>query len=328
MRLRGRRRVLFASVALLAAARAHAQATGRAIHLATISDSHEGGDAARWQVFYDRLRELGYREGWNLRVSARYSQGAQDRLPALAAELVALAPDVIACGTTPATHAVKRATTTIPVVFIGAAEPVETGLVASLSRPGGNVTGTAIMSAEMSGKWIEMLREISPGAKKFAFLGQASNQGIAVVYRSMQAAATAIGATARLMEATSAVEVESAFAEIARGRYDAFMVASAPVLLPQRQQIVELAARHRIPGLYARDEYVAAGGLMSYTPDRRAYFRRAAELVHRIIEGTRPADLPVERPTKFELIVNLKTAAAIGLKIPASILLRADRVIE
>ena len=328
MGLVGRRRVLLAGGALAATAGVYAQAPARAAHLAILSDSIDTAAAPRWRAFHQRLRELGYREGANLRISARYSEGVQSRLPGLAAEMVALAPDVIVCATTTATLAAKRATSVLPIVFIGAAEPVDTGLVASLARPGGNVTGTAIVSAEMSGKWMEILKEISPGARKFAFLGQASNPGLAVVFRSMQAAAASLDSSAQLLEATDSAQVDQAFAVMVAEKFDAFMVASAPVILPHSRQIVELAARHRLPGLYARDEYIAEGGLLSYTPDRDAYFRRAAEYVHRIFQGTRPADLPVERPTKFYLVINLKVARALDLKIPQSILLRADRVIE
>ncbi len=328
MSLVGRRRVLFAAAALVAAAGVRGQASKRGVHIAILSDSIDTAAAARWRSFHERLRELGYVEGGNLRISARYSEGQQSRLPALAAELVALAPDVIVCATTPATLAAKKATSILPIVFIGSAEPVETGLVASLARPGGNVTGTAIISAEMSGKWIELLIELSPGAGKFAFLGQATNPGIVVVFRSMQAAASSVGSSARLLEATNPTEVDQAFAVMVAEKFDAFMVASAPVILPQSRQIVELAAHHRLPGLYARDEYLAVGGLLSYSPDRNAYFRRSAEYVHRIVQGTKPADLPVERPTKLDLVINLRAARALGLKISQSILLRADRVIE
>lgn len=323
----GRRRILLASAALLAAAAARAQAPGRTVHLAILSDGKEGIVAPRWGFFFERLRELGYTRSGNLRITERSSGGAQARLLELAAELVALSPDVIVCQTTPATSAAKRATSVIPIVFIGAAEPVETGLVASLSRPGGNVTGTAIMSAEMAGKWLEILSEIKPGAKRFAFLGQ-DNAAIAVVLRAMEAAAAERGASARLLDATSATAVDAAFALMRAEKYDAFMVASAPVILPQARQIAALAAREGLPGLYARDEYLEAGGLVSYTPDRNAYFRRGAEYVHRILQGARPGDLPVERPTKFELVLNMKAARAQGLRLPPSFMLRVDRVIE
>ena len=221
-----------------------------------------------------------------------------------------------------------QATSTIPIVFTAAAEPVEMGLVASLARPGGNVTGQAIMSAQVSAKWIEILTEIAPRARKFAFLGQASNQAIVAVFRSMQETASAHNFSVRLMEAIDPGAVDRAFKVMVAEKFDGFMVASAPVLLPHRQQIVDLAVRHRLLAVYARNEYVTAGGLLSYAQDRNAMFLRTADYVHRILQGAKPSNLPVEQPTKFELVINMKTAKAMGLTIPQTVLIRADQVIQ
>lgn len=323
-----RRQFLIAAGALISAPLARPQPAGRQVRIAILDDAREGADAVRWHSFRSRLQELGYVEGRNVVIDARFSQGAPERLRALTAELVALSPDVIVVSTTPATRAAMQATSAIPIVFTAVSEPVETGLVASLARPGGNVTGLAIMSAQISAKWIEILTEIAPGARHFAFLGQASNQAVAAVFRSMQETARERNFFVRLMEATDPGAVDRAFELMVAEKFDGFMVASTPVLLPHRQQIVELAARHRLPAVYARNEYVTAGGLLSYAPDGNALFRRAADYVDRILRGAKASNVPVEQPTKFELVVNLKTAKALGISISQSILLRADRVIE
>ena len=323
-----RRQFLIAGGVLISAPLARPQPAGRQARIAILDDAREGADAARWHSFRSRLQELGYVEGRNLVIEARFSQGAPERLRALTAELIAVSPDVIVVSTTPATRAAMQATSAIPIVFAAVGAPVETGLVAGLARPGGNVTGLTIMSAEISAKWIEILTVIAPGARKFAFLGQASNQAVAAVFRSMQETARERNFFVQLMEATDPGAVDRAFELMVAEKFDGFMVASAPILLPHRQQIVDLAVRHRLPAVYSRDEYVTAGGLLSYAPDGNALFRRAADYVDRILRGAKVANLPVEQPTKFELVVNLKTAKALGISISQSILLRADRVIE
>jgi len=320
--------VAFGALGALAAARAHSQGHAPQAQIAVLSDSTGNVAEARWLAFRDRLRELGYVEGKNLAIAWRFSGGVQSRLPSLAAELVALKPSVILTVTTPATQAAMKATASIPIVFVGAGEPVESGLVASLARPGGNVTGTTNMSGALSGKWLEILIAIKPGARKFAFLGQGNNRGFASVLRSTQTAASALGVSVRPLEATNPREVEQAFELMRSEKFDALMVASSPVILSQGEQIVDLAARHRLPALYSRDEYLGLGGLLSYGPDRNAYFRRSAEYVQRILQGTRPSDLPVEEPSRFVLVINMKTARALGLNMPQSLLLRADRLIE
>jgi len=324
----GRRQFLLAAAVMLAAPRKGAgRPRGERVRIAIFEDGNQGATEALWREFRERLRERGWVEGKNVSFVSRFSQGKRDRLPELAAELVALAPDVIVAATTPASRAAMRATSSIPIVFI-TGDPLGGGLVSNLARPGGNATGQSIMSVELSTKWVEILTELVPGTKKIAMLGQASNRSVVAVFGSLQQAAEARGISARLLDATQPQEIYSAFETMAREGYDAFIAASALTVLRHRRQIVELAARYRLPAVYSRDEYAAAGGLLSYTPNRVAVFRSLADQVQRVLEGANPGDLPVQQPTKIDLTINLGTAKALGIEIPASILLRADRVIE
>jgi putative ABC transport system substrate-binding protein len=323
-----RRRFLTATGALFASGLVHGQSGAAQARIAILSDAKDDSTGALWRAFHARLGELGYVEGKNIAITWRFSDGVQSRLPSLAAEVVTLKPHVILTVSTPATQAVMKASSTIPIVFVGAGEPVESGLVASLARPGGNVTGTTNMSGALAAKWLEALIAIQPGASTFAFLGQTQNRGFTAVLRSMQNAANALGVSVRPFEASTTRDVEQAFERMRAERFDGFIVASSAAILSHREQIVDLAARHKLPALYARADYVTAGGLLSYGPDRHAYYRRSAEYVQRILQGARPADLPVEEPSKFELLINMRTARAIGFKMPQSLLLRADRLIE
>jgi len=295
--------------------------------VAILEDGSPGATEARWRQFRNRLLELGWVADENVVFVARFSQGARERLPALAAGLVALSPDVIVAVTTPATRAAMGATSSIPIVFI-TGDPVGAGLVSNLARPGSNATGQSIMSVDLSAKWIELLTEIAPKARKFAFFGEAGNRNTMAVYRSMQGAAEARGFSTAMLEATHLDDVERAFERMVAEKFDAFAVAASPTILRHRHRIVDLAARHRIPATYAREEYVTAGGLVSYAPDRHAMFRVMADQVHRILQGEHPRDMPIQQPTKFHLTINLRTARALGLDVPSSILLRADRIIE
>lgn len=323
-----RRRDLLLAAGGLFALRAHAQPGAQRARIAILVDGTEGETGGGLRVFEERLRELGWVAGQNLALDFRYSDGVQDRLPALAAELLALRPDVAVTVTTIATRVMMRATSKVPIVFFAAGEPVASGLVPNLARPGGNVTGQSIMSAEISAKWIELLAELVPGARKFAFLGQTNNPGIKPVFAAITETARKRNFEVHLLDATTVAEVDRAFAQMAADKYDGFMVASAPVVLRHRQRIVDLAARQRIPGAYSREEYVAAGGLLSYSVDRVAQARHTAEQAHRILQGAKPGDLPVVEPSRVTLTINLKAARALGLKIPQSVLVRADRVIE
>ena len=322
-----RRQILIAACALLVAPFASGQPAGRLVRIGILSEANE--DAQYWLLpLRDQLKKLGYVEGKNLVIEARFAQGVSARLHAQAAELVALKPDLIVTSGTVATQAAMKATSSIPIVFVGAADPVKSGLVASLARPGGNVTGTSNMTMQLSAKWIEMLLEIAPGAKKIAYLGQSSNQAIRAIYQSLQETARSRGAAIRLLEASTPDEIARAFELMVREKFDGFVVAVSPVLLTHRQSIADLAARHRLPAVYPREEYVAAGGLLSYGGETVAGYRRAADFAHRILQGAKPADLPVEQTASFRTVVNLANARALGIKIPQSILLRADRVIE
>jgi putative ABC transport system substrate-binding protein len=324
----GRRRFLLVAGAMLAAPRVGwGQANRRSVRIATLEDGNKGPTEAIWQEFRARLRELGWVEGENVLFIERFSQGVRNRLPALAAELVTSAPDVIVVVTTPATRAAMGATSTIPIVF-STGDPLGAGLVSNLARPGGNATGQSIMSVENATKYLEFLIKLVPGTKKVAMLGQASNRTIASVFRWVQSAAKSRDISVRLLEATQPNEVDSAFETMAREQFDGFFTSSAPVVLRHRRQIVDLAARHRLPAIYPRREYSAIGGLLSYEADRVEIFRNMAEQVHRVLKGTNPGDLPVQQPTKFILTINLRTAKVLGLTVPRSILLLADHVVE
>jgi ABC-type uncharacterized transport system substrate-binding protein len=324
----GRRRFLLVTGAMLAAPRlGWGQTKGRRVRIAILEDGNKGPTEALWREFRARLRELGWIEGENVSFIERFSQGARNRLPALASELVTLAPDVIITTATPATRAAMGATSTIPIIFL-TGDPLGAGLVSNLARPGGNATGQSIMAAEISTKYLEMLTELVPGTKKVAMLGQASNRSIASVFRSVQNAAKSRDISVHLLEATQPNEVDTAFETMAREHFDGFIVFAAPIVLRHSRQIVNLAARYRLPGVYARDNYVVIGGLLSYAPDRVAMFRVMAEQVQHVLKGANPGDLPVRQAAKFILTINLKTAKALGLTVPRSILLLADKVIE
>jgi putative ABC transport system substrate-binding protein len=260
------------------------QAKGRSVRIAFLVDGNKGAIEALLREFRARLRELGWVEGKNVSFIERYSQGVRSRLPALATELVTLAPAVIVAVTTPTTRAIMRATSTIPIAFI-TGNPLSAGLVSNLARPGGNATGQSTMSDELSTKWLQILTELVPGTKKVAMLGQASNRSIAMVFRSVQKAAKSRDISVRLLEATQPTEIENAFQTMARENFDGFIVVTAPIVLRNRRQIVDLAARYRLPGVYGRDEYVAISGLLSYAVDRGALYRAVAEQVQRVLKG-------------------------------------------
>ena len=323
-----RREILIAACALLVAPFALGQPAGRRVRIGILSVGNEDTQSEVWPAFRDQLQKSGYVEGKNLVIEARFGRGVPARLHALAAELVALKPDLIVTNGTQETQAAMKATSSIPIVFAGSGDPVKTGLVASLARPGGNVTGQSVMGTQLAPKWLEMLLEIAPGTKQIAYLGQSSNQAIREIYQSLQETGRSRGIAIRLLEASTPDEIARAFELMVREKFDGFVISASQVLLAHRQNIVDLAARHRLPAVYEREGYVAAGGLLSYGNDRVATYRRAADYVHRILQGAKPADLPVEQSASFRTVVNLAAARALGIKIPQSILLRADRVIE
>lgn len=274
------------------------------------------------------MQELGYAEGKSFVIERRYARGATEQLPALAKELVASKPDVIVAPSTSAARAAMRATTSIPIVFIGPADPVASGLVASLARPGGNVTGTSAISTEMSAKWIELLLELAPGAKRLGFLTDTSNPGSVLLFRSTEEQAQALNVTVQLLNGRQRSELEKSFESIVHQRIEGLIVSVTAVLVDHRDQIVQFAARQRLPVLYARRDYMDAGGLVFYGVDLGVIYSRAADYVHRIAQGARPADLPVERPTVIRLVLNRKTARELGLTVPPTVLVRADELIE
>jgi len=278
--------------------------------------------------FRDGLRDLGWIEGQNLIIEYRWAEGSTERLPALAAELVRLKVDLIVASSTPGAQAAKHATREIPIVFAMVSDPVASGLVASLAHPGGNVTGWSNILPEMSGKLLELLKEAMPGASRIAVLYDPANPGKALELKELRAAARVLGVTLQSLEVPSPKELEAAFSAMTRRRPDALITFVDAVTLPHRQRIVEFAAKSRLPAIYQVREFVEAGGLMSYGLSVERQMRRAAYFVDKLLRGAKPADLPVEQPTKFELVINLKTAKALGLTIPQSILIRADEVIQ
>jgi putative tryptophan/tyrosine transport system substrate-binding protein len=284
--------------------------------------------ANRIDSFQQGLHSLGYVEGKNIAIEYRYAEGNADRLPALAAELVGLNVDVIVTSATPSVLATKKATNTIPIVFVSVTDPVASGLVASLARPGGNVTGLTILAPELSGKRLELLKEAVPNITRVAFLWNSANPAQAPQWREAQNAAQALGLRLQSLEVRSSYDFDSAFEIALRERAQALIAAPEPLINTHLKRILEFVAKNRLPAMYGGPEVVDAGGLMSYAPDYTAQYRRAATYVDKILKGAKPADLPVEQPTKFELIINLKAAKQIGLTIPPNVLARADRVIR
>jgi putative ABC transport system substrate-binding protein len=280
-------------------------------------------------AFKQGLHELGWVEGQNLTIEQRLAEGDVGRLPALAAELVRLKVDVIAAGPTPPAIAAKNATGTIPIVMLGAAEPVKLGLVASLAHPGGNVTGVAwSVDLEVIAKGLELLREASPRVRRVAVLWNPAHPAQGLAVERVKHAARTLGTELLLQEARGPEDFDAAFAAMAKRRADALMVVADALFVVHRTRLAELEARYRLPSMHGLRANVEAGGLMSYGPNIPANWRRAASFVDRILKGARPADLPVEQPTQFDLVINLKTAKALGLTIPPSLLLRADQVVE
>ena len=282
----------------------------------------------RWEAFREGLRELGWVEGRNIALEARWAEGKYDRYPALAADLVRLKVHVIVAIGGAATKAAKQVTSTIPIVMSLVTEPVESGLVASLARPGANVTGTSIMAADLVGKQFEVLKQAVPRISRVAVLWNPANPGGAAQLREAEAAAQALGVQLQALEARAPQEIDSAFAAMTRDQVGALVVLGDAILYNQREQIAELAAKSRLPSASALRDYAEAGGLIAYGADSLDLERRAATYVDKILKGAKPADLPVEQPTKFDLVINLQTAKALNLTIPQSVLARADEVIQ
>ena len=293
------------------------------------------GDTRRTAIkgpFLQGLDDHGYVEGRNVLIEYRYAEGNLERLPALAAELAALKVDIIVTGAgTLGALAAQKATSTLPIVFIGVADPVTSGLVASLARPGGNVTGLATLVAELVSKCLEQLKRAVPRASRVAVLWQPGEVGEDAERDRLKRANVAAGALAvrlQFVEARDPTDIERAFSAMTQAHADALTVLSSTMFFNERRRLADLAAKHRLPTVFPFREYVDAGGLMAYGPNVPDLFRRAAVFVDKILKGAKPSDLPVEQPTKFELVINLKTAKVLGLTIPPSVLRRADQVIE
>ena len=315
-------------VALLGGAVAAGPLLARAQQLAKIPRIGIIDDSPIWNAFRQGLRDLGYLEGQNIAFEYRYAGGLPDRLAWVAAELVRRPVDLIATFGTPPTHAAKQATTTIPIVMIGIGDPVGAGLVSSLGRPGGNVTGNTILGPDVAGKRLQLLKEVIPSLSRVAFLWNPENASHPAQLAELQVAVQTLGIKLLPFAVRSSDEFDSAFAAIVSERADAFLMTADPFHQLSIGRIIDFLANNRLPGMFLTREIAVAGGLLSYGASLPDLFRHGALYVHKILKGTKPADLPVEPPTKFELVVNLKTAKAIGLTIPESFLQLADEVIE
>jgi putative ABC transport system substrate-binding protein len=308
---------------------ADAQQTSGLRRIGYLGSSSPSLEPTYVEAFRQQPRHLGYIEGQHIAIEYRWAEGRADRLSNLAAELVRLDPAVIVTTGTPGTLAAMQATKTIPIVMASSVDPVRSGIVASLARPGGNVTGFTILGPELEGKRMELLKQAVPRLSRVAVLWNPANPGIAFNLEAIEVAGRALHVTVGpVVEVRRAEELENAFAAIANTRPDALEVLADRSLLAHRRRIIEFAAARRLPGMYPYGEYVDAGGLMSYAPSNTELFRGAASYVDKILKGAKPGNLPVQEPTKFELVINLKTAKALGLTIPQSLLLRADRVIQ
>jgi putative ABC transport system substrate-binding protein len=287
-----------------------------------------GVPGMRLEAFRDALHELGYVEGKNVQLEVRWGEGKLERLPALAAELVQLKVDVIVAATSPSVVAARQATPTIPIVMPVSSDPVGDGLVASLAHPGGNITGLSMMAPELGEKRLQLLRETFPEASRaVAVLWNPAYVGMRARFEQAKVAAPKLGLTVRSVEVRDTRELDVAFEAIVREHPQA-LVLSDPFTTGQRARIVEFAAEHRLPAIYESSDFVDVGGLMSFGPDISNLYRGAAVYVDKILKGAKPGDLPIEQPTKFELVLNMKAAKALGISFPASILLRADKLIE
>jgi putative ABC transport system substrate-binding protein len=304
-----------------------AQQTTKVWRIGYLGYAHPAEARGR-EAFRQGLRDLGYVEGKNLVIESRLVESSFERLPALAAELVSLKLDVIAANANPSILALKRATHTIPIVMIAAGDPVGAGLVSSLAHPGGNVTGLSSLSEGLSAKWLEILSQTVPRMTRVGVLIVPSTPTHATFLREIKTAAQRTNIAVLGLDARGRNEIERAFAALTKARAQGLIVLPSPVALAHQTQIVELAAKNRLPVIYPFGDFTESGGLMAYSTNRIEMFRRSATFVDKILKGAKPADLPVEQPTTFELVVNLKTARTLGLTLPPSLLLRADRVIE
>jgi putative tryptophan/tyrosine transport system substrate-binding protein len=329
--INGIARIAVLALSILAAPLASEAQPGAKIARIGYLSPHMAANPHLHEAFRQGLRDLGYIEGRNLVIEYRDAEGKPERLLALAAQLVALKVDVIVAINTPAVLAIKQTTMTVPIVFAAVGDPVGSGLVTSLPRPGGNVTGLSGFAPKLVGKRMELLKQAVPGVKRIAVLWQPDAFGDRTetdMLKEAEVSARALGVRLQFVEARSPADLERVFSDMARERAPALTVLPSTMFLGERSRLVELAAKNRLPAFYPTREYVDAGGLMSYGSNIADSFRRAATYVDKILKGAKPGDLPVEQPTKFELLINVKTARALGVKIPPSVLGRADHIIE
>jgi putative tryptophan/tyrosine transport system substrate-binding protein len=319
--------ILFLVVLLAVAVIAQAQQPTKIPRIGYLTNAFLSALEARTEAFRQGLRELGYVEGKNIVIEYRSAEGKPDRLPALAAELVRLKVDVIVTTGASVTRAAKEATVTIPIVMTNDNDPVGNRFVASLARPGGNITGLVTLSPELSGKRLELLKETVPRLSRVAVFGSSTTPGNAQVLKETELAAGALGVKLQYL-VLGPKDIETAFRAASKKRAEAVLLLGSPVLNSQRTKLAELAVKSRLPAIYNFLEFVEAGGLMTYGVSRNDLARRAATYVDKILKGAKPADLPVEQPTKLEFVINLKAAKQIGLTIPPNVLVRADRVIK
>ena len=319
--------VALAVILAMCGARAEAQQPARIHRIGILSPTSASFNSARVQAFRRRLRELGYVEGKNILIEYRYADGKLERLPDLAADLVGLKVDVIVT-TGQAVLVAKKASPTLPIVFGAAADPVGAGLVSSLARPGGNITGLSLMAQDLDGKRLELLKEAFPKVARVAFLWQSGGSRGNLALTEMEAAAKALGLKLQSLEVRGLDDFESVFARAKKDGVQALITTPNPLISAQQRRVLDFAAKNRLPAMYPASEFVEAGGLMSYAANYADLYRRAADFVDKVLKGTKPADIPVEQPTKFEFIVNLKTSKQVGLTVPPNVLARADRVIR
>ena len=311
--------------ALMMASAACAQSPLKHSRIGVLSPFHGSSDAFR-DAFQQRLRELGYSAGRNITVEYRAAENMADRLPGLAQELVGLKVDAIVTTSAPGAQAAKQATATVPIVIAGVDDAVEQGFVSSLGRPGGNITGITWLDTQLGAKRLELLKQMLPKTSRVALLREAVGGGSSL--RALEAAARTLGIRLVVMELRYTHEIDGVFAALAGERVGALMVAQTPMIAREERYVVQLAAKHRLPTIFAFREAVEAGGLASYGPRPVDLYRRAADFAHRIINGAKPGEMPVEQPTNFELVINLRTAAELGIEIPKALLVSADDLIR
>ena len=307
---------------------AEAQQPKKVPRIGYLAGTGPDAQSARIEAFRQALRELGYVEGKTIVIESRFAEGKLDRRPALVADLVRLKVDVILTAGPGDTRAVKEAANTIPIVMAQDPDPVGSGFVASLARPGGNITGLSTLAPEISGKRLELLKEIIPKLSRVAVLGTSTNPGTAQMLREVELSAGAFGVKLQYLDVLDPKDIETVFQAASKWRADGILLLGGAVFTSQQTQVVELAAKSRLPATYNVPDFVEAGGLMTYGVSFIDLYRRAATYVDKILKGAKPADLPVEQPMKFELVINLKTAKQIGVTIPPNVLVRADRVIK